>query len=640
MLVLEILEGTSKGQRIETDKAVVGVGRDAGNEFAINDIHVSSFHGRFKASGDAWSYEDLHSTNGSAIVRGDEKIALGAGMSKTSSDLHDGDLVLIGSARQPVVIAVSFGRDLSTEEIGSALTTVARITDVEKFQTVIGGDPGTLNRLYSVMCKLKWELDLSEVLESTLTAVFELLPKATHLCLALYDPPTKSYIQMLCGERDRGKTREAFQISQTIISKVVEERAAILVANAPEEVGETESIMGAKILSTMVAPLWSAEEIIGILQVDNRRSTKIFKQDDLRLFLLFASQISLALQNSTLFEKLQVAEKKLEGENVYLKGEVEKKRARFVRCASRAMGEVYEKADKVKDTKVTVLIDGDTGTGKEVVASMIHYGSTRREKLFVAINCAAVPETLLESELFGHKKGAFTGADRDKKGLFETADGGTLFLDEVTEMPPSIQSKLLRVLQEGEVRPLGSSISRKVDVRVVAATNRDIQKEVAGGRFREDLYYRLNVFPIRVPSLRERREDIGPLCSFFLQKYAQEFGKDVSGISQQTLDALAAYDWPGNIRELENEVQRLVLVVDAGQIVTMEHLSSHIRKVEKLIEEVAPEGGTLRARMEEVEKWILLNALKENGGNKSMTARALGISREGLHKKLGKYGLH
>jgi Nif-specific regulatory protein len=271
---------------------------------------------------------------------------------------------------------------------------------------------------------------------------------------------------------------------------------------------------------------------------------------------------------------------------------------------------------------------------------MIHYGSTRRDKLFVAINCAAVPETLLESELFGHKKGAFTGADRDKKGLFETADGGTLFLDEVTEMPPSIQSKLLRVLQEGEVRPLGSSISRKVDVRVVAATNRDIQKEVAGGRFREDLYYRLNVFPIRVPSLRERREDIGPLCSFFLQKYAQEFGKDVSGISQQTLDALAAYDWPGNIRELENEVQRLVLVVDAGQIVTMEHLSSHIRKVEKLIEEVAPEGGTLRARMEEVEKWILLNALKENGGNKSMTARALGISREGLHKKLGKYGLH
>jgi Nif-specific regulatory protein len=273
------------------------------------------------------------------------------------------------------------------------------------------------------------------------------------------------------------------------------------------------------------------------------------------------------------------------------------------------------------------------------VASMIHYNSNRRDKLFVAVNCAAVPETLLESELFGHKKGAFTGADRDKKGLFETADGGSLFLDEVTEMPPSIQSKLLRVLQEGEVRPVGSTASRKVDVRVIAATNRNIQAEVASGRFREDLFYRLNVFPVRVPSLKERREDIVPLCNFFLQKYSKEFGKEVGGISQEALDAITAYDWPGNIREMENEIQRLVLIIEAGQIISMEHLSSHIRRVEKLIEEVAPEGGTLRARMEEVEKWILLSALKENGGNKSMTARALGISREGLHKKLGKYGL-
>jgi transcriptional regulator with GAF, ATPase, and Fis domain len=639
MLVLEILEGTGKGYRIETQQPVVGVGREGKNELAINDIHVSSFHGKFRLDGGRWIYEDNRSTNGSAIIRGDEKITLGLGSTLMASEVLEGDLVLIGSARQPVVVAVSFGRKLSDEEIGSALTLVARIKDVEKFQTVIGGDIGSLGRLYSVLCKLTWELDLGKIIDSTQEAVFQLLPKATHLCLALYDHPTKSFIQMLCAERDKGKMREAFKISQTIVNKVLDEKGAILVGSAPDEVGQTESIMGAQILSTMATPLWSGDEIIGLLQIDNRRSPKIFRQEDLRLFLLLASQLSLAIQNAVLYEKLQVAEGKLEGENRYLKGEEEKKRLMFVRCGSRAMAEVYEKSEKVKDTKVTILIEGDTGTGKEVVASMIHYNSNRRDKLFVAVNCAAVPETLLESELFGHKKGAFTGADRDKKGLFETADGGSLFLDEVTEMPPSIQSKLLRVLQEGEVRPVGSTASRKVDVRVIAATNRNIQAEVASGRFREDLFYRLNVFPVRVPSLKERREDIVPLCNFFLQKYSKEFGKEVGGISQEALDAITAYDWPGNIREMENEIQRLVLIIEAGQIISMEHLSSHIRRVEKLIEEVAPEGGTLRARMEEVEKWILLSALKENGGNKSMTARALGISREGLHKKLGKYGL-
>jgi transcriptional regulator with GAF, ATPase, and Fis domain len=639
MLILEILEGSSKGKRLETDKASVVVGREAGSDFAINDIHVSSSHGTFRLERGGWTYEDLRSTNGSAIVRGDEKIALGGGTSRTSVELKDGDLVLIGSARQPVVIAVSFAKRFSEEEIDSALTSVARIQDVEKFRTAIGGDLGALGRLYSVLCKLTWDLDLGAVLASTQEAVFALLPKATHLTLALYDPPTKSFVHMLCAERDRGRTGEDFQISQTIINKVIGEKAAILVANAPEEVGETASIMGAQILSTMATPLWRSDEVIGILQVDNRRSPKIFRQEDLRLFLVFASQISLAVQNAVLHEKLRVAERKLDGENRYLKGEAERQRATAVRCTSRAMAEVYEKADKVKDTKVTILIEGDTGTGKEVVASMIHYTSNRRDKLFVAVNCAAMPETLLESELFGHKKGAFTGADRDKKGLFETAEAGTLFLDEVTEMPLSVQGKLLRALQESEIRPLGSSTSKTVDARVIGATNKDVQKEVSAGRFREDLFYRLNVFPIRVPSLRERREDIAPLCDFFVQKYAREFGKQVGGISQSALDALAAYDWPGNIRELENEIQRLVLVIEAGQIITMEHLSSHIRKVEQLIEDVAPEGGTLRSRMEEVEKYILLSALKENGGNKSMTARALGISREGLHKKLGKYGI-
>ena len=639
MIILEILEGTGKGRGVDTEEQAVKVGRDAKNQLFIDDIHVSTVHGEFRQDGGTWVYEDHKSTNGSAVIKGDEKITLSADSNQFISEIQEGDLVLIGSARQPVVIGVSFSKRFTREEVGTALTAVARIRDVDKFQTTIGSDIGNLNLLYRVLCKLNWELDLNEVMASVQSAVFELLPKATHLCLAMYDLPSRKFVQMLCSERDKGKTRETFQISQTIVNKVLEEKGAVLVANAPEEVGETESIVGAQILSTMATPLWRGDEIIGLLQVDNRESPKIFRQDDLRLFLLFAAQISLALQNAVLFEKLQVAEKKLEGENYYLKGEEEKKRLGVVKCTSKAMKDVYGKAQKVRDTKVSILIEGETGTGKEIVASMIHYNSVRKGKLFVAINCAAMPETLLESELFGHKKGSFTGADRDKKGLFEMADGGTLFLDEVTEMALSVQGKLLRVLQDSEVRPVGASASKKVDVRVIAASNRNIQKEVTEGRFREDLYYRLNVFPIRIPSLKERRDDIDPLCNFFLRKYSQEFGKTVGGISQTALDALKTYDWPGNIRELENEIQRMVLVVDAEQIISMEHLSSHIRKVEKLLEEVAPESGTLRSRMEEVEKWILVGALNENGGNKSMTARALSISREGLHKKLSKYGL-
>src|SRR5580765_1134867 len=214
--------------------------------------------------------------------------------------------------------------------------------------------------------------------------------------------------------------------------------------------------------------------------------------------------------------------------------------------------------DKVVDTRVTVLIEGETGVGKELIAAAVHYRSRRRDKLFVGQNCAAMPENLLESELFGHKKGAFTGAHEEKKGLFEIADGGTLFLDEVTEMPLSLQSKLLRALQEGEIRQIGATQEKRVNVRIVAATNRNMEKEVAEGRFREDLYYRLKVFPVRVPPLRERREDIPLLAGHFLSRYSAEMGKAVGGLSQPALEMLGAYDWPGNVRELENEVQRLV----------------------------------------------------------------------------------
>jgi len=250
-----------------------------------------------------------------------------------------------------------------------------------------------------------------------------------------------------------------------------------------------------------------------------------------------------------------------------------------------------------------------------------------------------MPENLLESELFGHKKGSFTGAHEDKKGLFEIADGGTLFLDEVTEMPMSLQSKLLRVLQEGEIRAIGATQEKRVNVRIVAATNRNVEKEVKEGRFREDLYYRLSVFPIRVPPLRERREDIPLLAESFLKRYSTEVGKPEAGYSQQTMELLQAYDWPGNVRELQNEVQRLVIQIEPGAFVTPELLSPRIRQVEGVIDKVKPTKGTLKEMMDQIERWVLIESLREHDNNKTAAAKSLGITREGLHKKLRGFGL-
>jgi Nif-specific regulatory protein len=293
----------------------------------------------------------------------------------------------------------------------------------------------------------------------------------------------------------------------------------------------------------------------------------------------------------------------------------------------------------VVDTRVTVLIEGETGTGKELIAAAVHYRSKRREKLFVAQNCAALAESLLESELFGHKKGSFTGATEEKKGLFEIADGGTLFLDEITETPPSLQSKLLRALQEGEIRPVGGTSSKHVNVRIVAATNRNLEEEVAKGRFREDLYYRLKVFPLRLPPLRERREDIPLLAEHFLKRYGDEIAKPCGGFAQQAMELMIAYNWPGNVRELQNEVQRLVIQLEPGAFVTPDLLSPRIRQVEGLVSRAGVTKGTLKDMMDAVEKFFLLEALREHHNNKTNAAKALGITREGLHKKLRQYGI-
>jgi Nif-specific regulatory protein len=481
------------------------------------------------------------------------------------------------------------------------------------------------------------------VIDVVAEQVFAFLSRVTHVTIALREEDESGrasrYVPVATRLRDGGRGVDPIPISRSVVKKVVAERAAVLAADAPKDIGDNPTLLAAKILSTIGVPLWQGDEIIGVLQADNRAARGMFADRDLDVLAVLAQAASQAVVHARLYQRLKIAEERQRKENVYLKKREESRRFDGIIGDSKEMKSLFDQLRKVVDTRVTVLIEGETGTGKELVASAVHYWSNRREKLFVAQNCAAMPENLLESELFGHKKGSFTGATDDKKGLFELADGGTLFLDEVGEMPLNLQAKLLRVLQEGEVRPVGSNTTRKVDVRIVAATNRDLEKEVKEGRFREDLFYRLKVFPIKIPPLRDRREDIPVLAGHFLKKYAGEFGKRVGGFSQQAMELLQGYKWPGNVRELENEVQRLVIQLDEDDFVEPVHLSPRTRQVENLLDKIHPAKGTLREMMEQVEKWVLLEALREHGNNKSATAKTLGITREGLHKKLKGFGI-
>ncbi|MCL5126653.1 MAG: sigma-54 dependent transcriptional regulator, partial [Deltaproteobacteria bacterium] len=306
---------------------------------------------------------------------------------------------------------------------------------------------------------------------------------------------------------------------------------------------------------------------------------------------------------------------------------------------SQKMRQVLETVAMVAPTEASVLILGESGTGKELIANALHQGSSRSDKRFIKINCAALPETLLESELFGHERGAFTGAVGRRPGRFELADGGTIFLDEIGEMTPSTQSKLLRVLQEREFEPLGSTKTVKVDIRVLSATNKDLIEEVKRGTFREDLFYRLNVVPIQLPPLRERKEDIPLLIEHFLKIYNEKNGRRLKGFHPRALDAMMRYSWPGNIRELENVVERAVILTRDEYVSLPELPGSIAQAVGEPLPWRTHEGIHPGITIREVEKELILVTLEHNDGNRTRSAAELGITRRTLQNKLKEYGI-
>jgi Nif-specific regulatory protein len=647
MVVFEVTQGLAAGQSFDFSEEVVHIGRAPSNDLVLDDTHISGEHARLVVSADRVVLHDLASTNGTWHVRGETRIVVKPDTGPV--EIESGDVVEFGSGEGIVQVRITLPDDADKSQV----VAVRPIDQLVPAAAAIEQDPNRLNKLYAAQKKIGAAVDLDQVLIEVADAALFLVPMATHATVILRDDEegrdssTAAYVPIMTRVRlpdgAGGPPRGPIPVARSVYRKVVKERAAVLAADASTDVGHSDSIMGASIRSTIGVPLFRGEDIIGVLQVDNRSAPAMLHANDVEMLGVLAYNASLAVANSRLIKRLVAAEERLQKENSFLKGREERRRGGkdvVIIGHSDAMNGVLAQLNKVADTRVTVLLEGETGTGKEVMAAAIHYRSKRRDKLFVAQNCAALAETLLESELFGHKKGSFTGATEDKKGLFEIADGGTLFLDEITETPLSLQSKLLRALQEGEVRPVGATTPKHVNVRIVAATNRNLEEEVKRGRFREDLFYRLNVFPIRLPPLRERREDIPLLASHFLQRYAEDFGnKHVGGFSQQTMELMVGYDWPGNVRELQNEVQRLVIQLDPGAFATPDLLSPRIRQVEGLVERAGVARGNLKEMMDVVEKYLLIEALRDHGNNKTNAAKTLGITREGLHKKLRQFGI-
>jgi two-component system response regulator HupR/HoxA len=372
---------------------------------------------------------------------------------------------------------------------------------------------------------------------------------------------------------------------------------------------------------------------------------KPWEPDDLRISVKRGLEVyELSSENAQLADALAEANERLRAENVYLRREVE---ARYsfegIIGDAPAMQKIFDVTEKVSQTDATVLLSGETGTGKDLVAHAIHYSGSRKNRRFVAQNCGALPDTLLESELFGHKRGSFTGAHADKKGLFEVADGGTIFLDEIGETEPGMQVRLLRVLQDGEIRPLGSSETLKVDVRVIAATNRDLKKRVEQGLFREDLYYRLRVVEIEIPPLRERSSDIPALAHHFLDASSSRVHRQFLGFSNAAMDRLVAYSWPGNVRELQNEIERVAALAGPEETIGLENLSEHVRSPSGLGAGVR--GPVAISQFTPIEEWDLnrsIDSLKRRmlvaavraAGSKSGAAEKLGIPRQSLQKMI------
>ncbi len=443
-----------------------------------------------------------------------------------------------------------------------------------------------------------------------------------------------------------GESEIEAPLEGSIVGRAISERRCVIENNLVKSLGfhrVADERTGFVTRSVLCVPIRRATDsrVNGAIEVLNKETDGGFDEDDANLLQEIASFLSMALDNIL-----------INGEILSLSHKLDQELAR-VRLAeisgeplitrSEAMARVVAEARLVSETPVNVVIQGENGTGKELLARLIHDGSGRREQPFVAVNCAAIPENLMESEFFGYEKGAFTGATSNRRGRLLEASGGTLFLDEIADLPLSMQPKFLRVLQEGEGSPLGSNRIERYDLRIICASNKELRQAVDEGKFREDLYYRLFTVELRLPPLRERREDIAPLCQTFLSEVCERFGKQLAGFSNELLSLFEACPWPGNVRQLQHEIERLVALTPMEQVLRPENCSPELLASVSIPRQMGAEflDGELAIpiRVEALERELIERAMVDTGGNKMQASALLGITRQGLYKKLRRYNL-
>lgn len=495
-----------------------------------------------------------------------------------------------------------------------------------------------LKLLWEVSQALGRSMDLREVAGPVLNALAERMGMARGALTLVNRRTEEIYMEAAHGLSELQRRRGRYQIGEGVIGKVVETGQPAIVPNISDEpmfldrTGARKDLKKEDI-SFICVPIKIGAEVIGTLSADRLFESSISLEEDVRLLSIIASMVAQAVR---LRQEIQEEREILIQENLRLQSELKERfEPSNIIGKSKGMREVYDLIAQVSKSNATVMIRGESGTGKELVANAIHYNSLRANKPFVRVNCAALPETILESELFGHEKGAFTGATHERKGRFEMAQGGTIFLDEVGDLPPMVQIRLLRVLQEREFERVGATTTTKVDVRVIAATNRNLEKLMEAGKFREDLYYRLNVFPIYIPPLRERKTDILLLTDFFVERYASINNKRIQRTCTHAIDMLMSYHWPGNVRELENCIERAVLLSREGVIYGY-HLPPTLQT--STYTGTIP-YGTLQGELERLERDLIMDALKTTRGNIAKATQILGASERIIGLRIQKYDI-
>jgi Nif-specific regulatory protein len=617
-----VLSGPLKDSTIPLSDPEISIGREASNGIALSDPSVSRRHFLLRRQEENFQLQDLGSRNGTLVNGG----------AVQEHCLKHGDEIVAGDSSflfliEDEELAPPQGRVEFEDAHRSAETTVIHPRDVVYLQpdrllrelpvtSQVGRNLNALLKISRIVHAIR---DLDELQGQLLDLIFEVAP-AGRGAILLADSEGQQFNSLFARMRQTGQA-PLVKVSRTVARQVLEQGIAILGTDVPssDDLREVESLAASQVRSLLCVPLTVFQRVIGCIYLDSNTLGNRLNEEHLQLVTAIAGISAVALENA---RRLQW----LERENERLTVEISQERSLVGESAR--MKEVYQFLKRVAPTESTVLIEGESGTGKELAARALHRNSPRANKPFVAINCAAIPETLLESDLFGHERGAFTGAASLKKGRLEVADSGVVFLDEIGELAPALQVKLLRVLQEREFERVGGTHPIKVDIRLIAATNCNLDQAVREGAFRRDLYYRLAVLKVTMPTLRDRSEDIPMLARHFVQKHAKRCKVKPRPISREALSCMVNYDWPGNVRELENAIER-ALVLGSSDMILPEDLP------ESLLERTPPPEMTeakYHAAVKELKKQLIRDAVEQTQGSYAEAARILGVHPNYLHR--------